>query len=169
MVANNVDTMADYRTIDTPHFRIRVKPGVDEVVAEGMPDALEAMHRDVTGRFGHEPAQRTTIEVLPDHEFFGVRITGMPGIHTMAASTGPGIAMEVPRSGNPRKHLGTFAWLEVLRHEYTHTVTLSQTGNRIPHWLTEALAVSMETKLRLRPEEASLPVQCPSVLCQMSL
>jgi Flp pilus assembly protein TadD len=143
-----LDTMADYRTIDTPHFRIRVKPGVDEVVAEGMPDALEAMHRDVTGRFGHEPAQRTTIEVLPDHEFFGVRITGMPGIHTMAASTGPVIAMEVPRTGNPRKHLGTFDWLEVLRHEYTHTVTLSQTGNRIPHWLTEALAVSMETKPR---------------------
>jgi tetratricopeptide (TPR) repeat protein len=41
-----------------------------------------------------------------------------------------------------------FDWLEVLRHEYTHTVTLSQTQNRIPHWLTEALAVSMETKPR---------------------
>jgi len=98
--------------------------------------------------FGHAPAERTTIEVLPDHGFFGVRITGMPGIHTMAASTGPVIAMEVPRRGNPRKHLGVFDWLEVLRHEYTHTVTLSQTGNRIPHWLTEALAVSMETKPR---------------------
>jgi len=143
-----LDTMADYRTIDTPHFRIRVKPGIDEVVAEAMPDALERMHDEVTKQFGHQPTQRTTIEVLPDHAFFAVRITGMPGIHTMAASTGPVIAMEVPRGGNPRKHLGTFDWLEVLRHEYTHTVTLSQTGNRIPHWFTEALAVSMETKPR---------------------
>ncbi len=143
-----MEEMAGYRTIETPHFRIRVKPGVDEVVAEAMPEALEAMHREVTGWFGHEPSRRTTIEVLPDHAFFGVRITGMPGIHTMAAATGPVIAMEVPRRGNPRKHLGTFDWLEVLRHEYTHTVTLSQTGNRIPHWLTEALAVRMETRPR---------------------
>ncbi|MFZ4722858.1 MAG: peptidase MA family metallohydrolase [Phycisphaerales bacterium] len=143
-----LDEMAGYRVIESPHFRIRVKPGIDEVVAESMPEALERMHEDVCARFGHEPSEKTTIEVLPDHEFFAVRITGMPGIHTMAASTGPVIAMEVPRRGNPRRHLGTFDWLEVLRHEYAHTVTLSQTENRIPHWLTEALAVSVETKPR---------------------
>jgi tetratricopeptide (TPR) repeat protein len=143
-----LEEMAEYRVIESPHFRIRVKPGVDEVVAEGMPEALERMHAEVCARFGHEPSTRTTIELLPDHESFAVRITGMPGIHTMAASTGPVIALEVPRKGNPRKHLGTFDWLEVLRHEYAHTVTLSQTDNRIPHWLTEALAVSVETKPR---------------------
>lgn len=143
-----LDEMAGYRTIETPHFRIRVKPGVDEAVAEGMPEALESMHHEVSGWFGHEPSARTTIELLPDHEFFAVRITGMPGIHTMAASTGPVIALEAPRRGNPRKHLGTYDWLEVLRHEYAHTVTLSQTDNRIPHWLTEALAVRVETRPR---------------------
>ncbi len=143
-----LDEMAGYRTIETPHFRIRVKPGVDEAVAQDMAVALEGMHAQVAGWFGHEPSQRTTIELLPDHEVFAVRITGMPGIHTMAASTGPVIALEAPRRGNPRKHLGNFDWLEVLRHEYAHTVTLSQTDNRIPHWLTEALAVRVETRPR---------------------
>jgi cellulose synthase operon protein C len=143
-----MDELSKWKEIDSPHFRIRVKPGIDEVVAELMPAALESMYADVTKRFAHEPAGKTTIEVLPDHEFFAVRITGMPGIHTMAAATGPVIALEVPREGNPKKHLGLFDWLQVLRHEYTHTVTLSQTQNRIPHWLTEALAVSMETKPR---------------------
>ena len=143
-----MDELSQWKVIESPHFRIRVKPGIDEVVAELMPDALEFMHADVTTRFAHEPARKTTIEVLPDHEFFAVRITGMPGIHTMAAATGPVIAFEVPMEGNPKKHLGLFDWLQVLRHEYTHTVTLSQTENRIPHWLTEALAVSMETKPR---------------------
>ena len=143
-----MDELSKWKEIDSPHFRIRVKPGIDEVVAELMPTALESMYADVTKRFAHEPAGKTTIEVLPDHEFFAVRITGMPGIHTMAAATGPVIALEVPREGNPKKHLGLFDWLQVLRHEYTHTVTLSQTQNRIPHWLTEALAVSMETKPR---------------------
>ncbi len=143
-----MDELSKWKEIDSPHFRIRVKPGIDEVVAELMPAALESMYADVTKRFAHEPAGKTTIEVLPDHEFFAVRITGMPGIHTMAAATGPVIALEVPMEGNPKKHLGLFDWLQVLRHEYTHTVTLSQTQNRIPHWLTEALAVSMETKPR---------------------
>ena len=143
-----MDELLKWKEIDSPHFRIRVKPGIDEVVAELMPDALETMHGEVTARFKHEPAVKTTIEVLPDHEFFAVRITGMPGIHTIAAATGPVIALEVPMEGNPKKHLGLFDWLQVLRHEYAHTVTLSQTENKIPHWLTEALAVNMETKPR---------------------
>ena len=52
--------------------------------------------------------------------------------------------MEVPREGRKSEHLGLFLWPRVLQHEYTHTITLAQTGNRIPHWLTEAAAVSME-------------------------
>ncbi|MBX3354223.1 MAG: tetratricopeptide repeat protein [Phycisphaeraceae bacterium] len=143
-----LDEMANWATLESEHFIIRYKPGVDEVVAAMMPEALDAMHRDVAGRFGHEPAVRTVIELMPDHRLFAVRITGMPWIHTIAACTGPVIALEVPREGAPEKHLGLFDWLEVLRHEYTHTITLSQTRNRIPHWLTEAAAVSMETKPR---------------------
>jgi hypothetical protein len=84
------------------------------------------------------------IEVMPDHERFAVRITGMPFVHTIAACTGPVIAMEVPREGPPSKHMGLFDWPRVIQHEYTHTITLGQTRNRIPHWLTEAAAVSME-------------------------
>ena len=109
-----------------------------------MPEALESMHSEVASRFNYTPPQRTIIEVMPDHEFFSVRITGMPWIHTVAACTGPVIAMEVPREGPASKHLGLFDWLDTLRHEYTHTITLARTRNRIPHWLTEAAAVSME-------------------------
>jgi tetratricopeptide (TPR) repeat protein len=49
------------------------------------------------------------------------------------------IAMPAP---DPlRGGFGSFNWAVVLRHEYTHTVTLSATENRIPHWFTEACAV----------------------------
>jgi tetratricopeptide (TPR) repeat protein len=139
-----LDELAGYARIESDHFIIRYKPGIDEVVAASMPAALDAMHRVVSDRFGHEPATKTIIDLMPDHPSFAVRITGMPQIHTIAAATGPVIAIEVPRVGSPRKHLGTFDWLKVLRHEYTHTVNLSQTRNRVPHWLTEAAAVSME-------------------------
>lgn len=143
-----LEMMSGWKEFEGEHFIVRCAPGVDEVVASMMPEALDRMHREVAGRFGHEPGQRTVIELMPDHRTFAVRITGMPWIHTMAACTGPVIAIEVPREGAPEKHLGLFDWLEVLRHEYTHTVTLSQTRNRVPHWLTEAAAVSMETKPR---------------------
>ena len=40
--------------------------------------------------------------------------------------------------------MGTFNWSQVLRHEFTHTVTLGLTDNRIEHWFTEGLAVQEE-------------------------
>ena len=136
--------LAEYDRIETEHFIIRYRPGIDQVLADMMAEPLEQIHETVSSRFGHEPDRKTVIEVLPDHESFAVRITGMPGIHTIAASTGPVIAFEVPREGPPSKHRGPYDWARVVQHEYTHTITLSQTRNRIPHWLTEAAAVSME-------------------------
>lgn len=143
-----MERLAGWPRIESRHFIIRHAPGQDAVVAAMMPDALDAMHAEVCAWLGHEPTQKTVIEVHPDHKSFGVRITGMPLIHTIAASTGPVIALEVPREGAPEKHLGRFDWLDVLRHEYVHTVTLDATRNRIPHWFTEALAVRLETKPR---------------------
>lgn len=139
-----LEELATYETIESEHFIVRYKPGIDRVLAELMPDVLEKIHATVAGRFEHEPDRKTVIEVLPDHQRFAVRITGMPFIHTIAACTGPVIAMEVPREGPPSKHLGLFDWPRVIQHEYTHTITLSQTRNRIPMWVTEAAAVSME-------------------------
>ena len=138
------EELAEYATIESPHFVVRYKPGVDQVLAEMMPAELERIHSVVAKRFQHEPDRRTVIELMPDHRRFAVRISGMPWIHTIAACTGPVIAMEVPREGAASEHLGTFWWPNVVQHEYTHTITLSQTQNRIPHWFTEAAAVSME-------------------------
>jgi tetratricopeptide (TPR) repeat protein len=136
--------LAEYAQVESEHFIIRYQPGVDQVMVDMMVEPLERLHDVVATRFGHEPDRKTVIEVLPDHERFGVRITGMPWIHTIAACTGPVIALQVPREGLPSKHKGPFDWARVIQHEYTHTITLSQTRNRIPHWLTEAAAVSME-------------------------
>jgi cytochrome c-type biogenesis protein CcmH/NrfG len=81
--------------------------------------------------------------MFPSHEEFGVRTTGLPWIGTVGACTGNVIAMDVPRGG-AQYLMGPFDWARVLRHEYTHTVTLAMTLNRIPHWLTEAAACNQE-------------------------
>lgn len=138
-----IESLADYETISSEHFEIRFAPDTpDRALALEMLEPLEAMHREISAALQHEPDRRTRIELMPNHSRFAVRITGMPQIHTIAACTGPVIAMEAPRVGPD--HFGTYNWLRVLRHEYVHTVTLSQTRNRIPHWLTEAAAVWLE-------------------------
>jgi tetratricopeptide (TPR) repeat protein len=66
-------------------------------------------------------------------------LTGGGWIGTVGACTGGAIAMPAP---DPQRNgFGSFNWAVVLRHEYTHAVTLSLTKNRIPHWFTEACAV----------------------------
>ncbi len=143
-----VEELSGWKVFTSQHFRVRCRAGVDEVLAEGMPAQLEVMYREVCDHYGHEPKGMTTIELMPDHKHFAVRITGMPQIHTVAASTGPVIALEPPRDGASSKSLGRFDWLDTVRHEFVHTVTLDRTSNRIPHWLTEAAAVDMEHRAR---------------------
>lgn len=143
-----VTELATYETIESEHFIIRFKPDTtDAVLANEMPAIMERIHArvagDLPGGVDFEPAQKTLIELMPNHEWFAVRIGGMPSIHTMAASTGPVIAIEAPREG-PKMSVGPYDWPRVLQHEYTHTVNLARTRNRVIHWMTEANAVYNE-------------------------
>ncbi|MBI1338195.1 MAG: tetratricopeptide repeat protein [Phycisphaera sp.] len=139
-----VEHLKDYATIRTENFIIKYLPGAggDEVLARDMAVQLEPMYREVTSAFNHRPRRKTLIEIMPDAQWFAVRITGLPELWTIAASTGDVIALTPPREGSHQK--GTFDWMRVVRHEFTHTVTLDQTDNRIAHWFTEACAVGQE-------------------------
>ncbi|MEM1424107.1 MAG: tetratricopeptide repeat protein, partial [Planctomycetota bacterium] len=134
--------LAEFATMESEHFVVRYQPGPDEVLAREMLVELEAMHDELVEVLEHTPARKTLMELMPTHDWFSVRITGMPQIHTVAAATGPIIAMEAPKVG--KGHTGVYDWLRVARHEYAHTITLDRTGNRIPLWFTEAAAVAME-------------------------
>lgn len=142
-----IKELLTYARVESEHFAVRYKPGVDETLAKEMLGPLEENFRRVTGSgkggIDHKPAGKTLIELMPDHRWFAVRIAGLPQIHTIAAATGPVVAMEAPRAG-PNHLVGPYDWVRVVRHEYTHTVTLARTKNRLPHWFTEAAAVYLE-------------------------
>jgi tetratricopeptide (TPR) repeat protein len=142
-----LDEIDTYVTVESDHFVVRYKPGPDEVLAREMLPTLERIFVRVTGdRAGgirHAPPRKTVVELYPNHRWFSTRITGLPALHTFAAATGPVIAMEAPREG-PGHLVGPYDWARVVQHEYTHTVTLSRTKNRLPHWFTEASAVYLE-------------------------
>jgi tetratricopeptide (TPR) repeat protein len=101
-----LEELAGYNRVESEHFVVRYRPGIDQVMVDMMLDPLERIHATVSERFEWEPPRKTVIELMPDHKRFAVRITGMPFIHTIAACTGPVIAMEVPREGNRKEHLG---------------------------------------------------------------
>lgn len=94
------------------------------------------------------------VEVYPDHEDFAVRTMGMPGLGALGVTFGYSIAMDSP-SGRPP---GSFHWASTLWHEMSHVFTLTATGNKVPRWFTEGMAVHEETAVnpewgdRLSPE-----------------
>ncbi|MEM6334014.1 MAG: tetratricopeptide repeat protein [Planctomycetota bacterium] len=154
---NSLTLVADlltWNTLETEHFIVRYRPGIDAALAHDLPHILEDAYATVTQRFKHEPAVKTQVDLLPDERYFGVRIAGLPEIWTIAAATGPVIALTPPREGANQR--GTFDVANVLLHEFVHTVTLSQTNNRLPHWFTEACAVYLEMTGRTFPTKRLL-------------
>ena len=137
-----LDDMDKFARKESEHFVLLYDAQQDPIIPEYFLDYLESVHKELSEDFRHEPAVKTIIEVFPSHDAFSVRTTGAPWIGTVGASTGRVIALCTPRVGE--NTLGTYNWAQVLRHEYTHTVTLSATDNRIAHWMTEGLAVLAE-------------------------
>ncbi len=127
---------------ETDHFKIMYNADQDPLIPEYFATYLEGIYKEVCSDFRTEPPVKTYIEVFPTHDAFSVRTTGSPWIGTVGASTGRVIALVSPRKGDAT--MGTYNWAQVLRHEFTHTVTLAATDNRIAHWMTEGLAVQEE-------------------------
>jgi len=134
--------LEQFARVETEHFIIAYDEQRDPGLGPYIASYLEDMYEEVTGDYDMEPAHKTVIEMFPTHRAFGVRITGRPWIHTVGACTGRVIAMETPRDSIDL--MGPYNLAHVLKHEFTHTVTLAATRNRIPHWFTEGLAVYQE-------------------------
>lgn len=132
-----LDRLERFGRDETRHFTIRSAEDPDAAIRPLAAAYLESIYHEICDTFGGEPADKTIVEIYPDHQAFAVRITARPWLHTVGASTGRVIAIDAPRPGAAGR---PFNWARVLRHEFIHTVTLAATENRIPHWLTEGLA-----------------------------
>lgn len=134
-----------YDVISTDHFVIRVDSKLDETLGRYMAEYLEDVYAELTQQYGYEPPQRTQFEIfnraagLSAHEWFSARMVGLPWIQTIGASTGMMVAMASPTAARE-----PFNWARVLKHELVHVITMQQTNFNIPHWFTEALAVTAE-------------------------
>lgn len=137
-----LEQLEGFDRIETDHFEVRFDGDLDAAMAPYASRYLESIYDEFVSDYDVEPAEKTIIEIFPTHRAFGVRITGQPWIHTIGASTGRVIAIDSARQS--AQATGPYHYARVLRHEFTHTITLAASDNRIPHWFTEGLAVLQE-------------------------
>ncbi|MGZ0168367.1 MAG: tetratricopeptide repeat protein [Planctomycetales bacterium] len=137
--------LSNYETITTDHFVIRVDSQADQILGEYMAEYLEEVYPELVELYGYEPPQRSVFEIynnakgLTAHQWFSARMVGLPWIQTIGASTGMMVALASP-TASPQP----YNWARVVKHEFVHVLTLQQTHFNIPHWFTEALAVTSE-------------------------
>ncbi|MGB0714420.1 MAG: peptidase MA family metallohydrolase, partial [Phycisphaerae bacterium] len=141
-----LDSLDDFDVHETDHFIIKYEQKRDPGLGEIFGHYLESIYQDLIDDYAFELQDKTIIEIFPTQPSFAVRITGKPWIHTVGACTGRVIAMASPRESTELS--GPYNFASVLKHEFTHTVTLAATRNRIPHWFTEGLAVYQEDSAR---------------------
>ncbi len=136
-----LEMLEKFDRVETEHFIVKYDSKADPGIGEFIANYLEGIYPELTEDYETPIEGKTTIEIFPTHRAFGVRITGKPWIHTVGAATGRVIALASPRD---KTTFGAYNLARVLKHEFTHTVTLEATKNRIPHWFTEGLAVYQE-------------------------
>ena len=138
-VLKHLDT---YQTLETPHYRIKFDAKTDAIMAAFLADYLEESHAELKKQFAFEPPGKVLIEVFSTREMFSGRTIALPSLPDAAAGacTGRVIAFPSPKAAGSRPS----NWARVVRHELTHAFNLIQTDYRVPHWLTEGLAVRSE-------------------------
>lgn len=148
-----LDVMEKMDRKQTEHFRLVYSQKADPVLNHYILDFMESIYDQAAKRFAHE-VEMTEIDVFATQEQFSARMTGAPGTPAQGICVGRtlGLATFGPIEG---ASMEAFDWSRVLRHEYTHTITLDATEFRIPLWMTEGLAMS-QMKLDLDWAHAQL-------------
>src|SRR5439155_19256393 len=85
---------------------------------------------------------KVLIEVVSPREMFSGRTSALPSLPDAAAGACSGRVISFPSPS--AEGTRPFNWARVVRHELTHAFNLIQTDYRVPHWLTEGLAVRSE-------------------------
>ncbi|MEK7729937.1 MAG: tetratricopeptide repeat protein, partial [candidate division KSB1 bacterium] len=142
---NLFDDLAKYDTIRTAHFLIRMHAEDRPLLGATAAELCEAAYKDMAARYRFNFNKPIKIEIFPKHDDFAVRCFGLPGAEVfLGICFGPLLAMDSPRA----RERGAFNWQETLWHEIAHVVHLELTGNRIPRWFAEGLAVYEATRSR---------------------
>ena len=137
-----LDTFPEYRTLETPHFRLILHEDEADLLGPYMEPVAERAYREMSERYGYAPAEPIRVEVYPRHADFSVRTVGLVGIGALGVSFGPALAMDSPAA----RDRGDFNWASTLWHEIAHSFHIGVSNSEVPRWFSEGLAVHEQRK-----------------------
>jgi len=135
------DNVAGYTTLVVPGFVVKMDPVEAEVYGASAIEVLQDARRRLVEKYGVNIDRPTLVEIFADQRDFAIRTFGLPGgVGYLGVCFGDVITTNSPATGTT----GRTNWQAVLFHEYCHVVTLNQTNNKMPRWLSEGLSVYEE-------------------------
>ncbi|MDE2872406.1 MAG: tetratricopeptide repeat protein [Gemmatimonadota bacterium] len=132
-----LDTFSEYRTVETPNFRLVLHESEADLLGPYMEHVAERAWREMSARYGYAPAEPIRVEAYPRHADFSVRTVGLVGIGALGVSFGPALAMDSPAA----RDRGDFNWASTLWHEIAHSFHIGVSNSEVPRWFSEGLAV----------------------------
>ena len=152
------DRVAGFTRVESEHFEVWMAPAEAAVYGDRVTNLLERAYGKLSAKYRFKLATRTTVEIFPEQKDFAVRTFGVPGGDGyLGVCFGPVITAPSPASPRAAGH----SWEATLWHEFTHTLTLTLTRNRMPRWLSEGISVHEEQQAnpawgqRFRPRHAA--------------
>ncbi len=139
------DSTAQFQTLTSAHFLLRMEPREAGIYGEQALALLERAYSTIGEKYGLKPKQRTLVQIFADQKDFAIQTFGMPGgVGYLGVCFG-----RVITANGPAAHPGSAVnWEAVLWHEYCHVVTLQLTKNKMPRWLSEGISVFEERQAR---------------------
>ena len=138
------DTFENYAEIERDRFRVMLHGTERELLEDYVHELADEAYSEFAERYRHQPETPVRIEFYPEHDDFSVRTVGLAGVGLLGVAFGPVVAMDSPAARSKSE----FNWGSTLWHELAHVFHLSMTGNRVPRWVSEGLAVHEERRAR---------------------
>lgn len=135
------DQMEKYGTLTNENFVVHMSALEAKLYGDRVLELLGRARETLTKKYGVELTQPTVVEIFPAQKDFAVATFGMPGNPGyLGVCFGSVITANSPASQAPNPA----NWEDVLWHEFCHVVTLTDTKNRMPRWLSEGISVYEE-------------------------
>lgn len=145
VVAYNLITLRDrlggFRTLRDDEFLVRMDAREADLYGRRAVELLHRARQELCAKYGATISGPVTVEIFPQKKEFAVRTFGLPGAEgLLGVCFGRVITAASPASQGEEPA----NWESVLWHEFCHAVTLHQTHNKMPRWLSEGISVYEE-------------------------
>jgi tetratricopeptide (TPR) repeat protein len=135
------DQMVKFQTMSNANFIVHMSAHEAQLYGDRVLELLGRARETLCRKYGVELTRPTAVEIFPEQKDFAVRTFGMPGNPGyLGVCFGSVITANSPASQAPNPA----NWEDVLWHEFCHVVTLNETKNRMPRWLSEGISVYEE-------------------------